>query len=393
MLMKGEPVVGIQPAVMQWARESIGLTVEDVAERIAKRPDDISKWESGADAPTYVQLERLAYEVYKRPIAVFFLPEPPQEHRPQSEFRTLPAFDLNNLASDTFLHIRKAHAYQIALAELFDGKNPAERKIWQVCPLDLFHSPANAAIAIRRELGITVEAQAKWSDDSDALQHWRQLIEHSGVFVFKNSFKQKEISGFCLRDDEFPLIYLNNSTTKTRQIFSLLHELAHLLFNVNGLSKFDQSYVGHLPQHERKIEVFCNAVASEILIPSSDFDKQVANLTGTFNNTADAVFSQLARRYGVSREVVLRRFLDLGRVDQQFYEEKAAEWTGQIKKVKGGGDWYATTGTYISDRMLNEVFGQYFRNKVSTAQAAEYLGVAPKNLSGLEERILKRIAQ
>lgn len=391
--MRGEPVVGIQPAVMQWARESIGLTVEDVAERLAKRPDDISNWESGADAPTYVQLERLAYEVYKRPIAVFFLPEPPQEHRPQSEFRTLPAFDLNNLASDTFLHIRKAHAYQIALAELFDGKNPAERKIWQVCPLDLRHSPANAAVAIRRGLGITVEAQAKWGDDTDALQHWRQAIEQRGVFVFKNSFKQKEISGFCLRDDEFPLVYLNNSTTKTRQIFSLLHELAHLLFNVNGLSKFDQSYVSHLPQHERKIEVFCNAVASEVLIPSSDFDRQVGNLPSNLNDASDAVFSQLARRYGVSREAVLRRFLDLGRVDQQFYEEKAAEWTGQFKKGKGGGDWYATTGTYISDRMLNEVFGRYFRNQVSSAQAAEYLGVAPKNLPGLEERVLKRTAQ
>jgi len=391
--MRGEPVVGIQPAVMQWARESVGLSVEDVAGRLDKRPDDISNWESGADAPTYVQLERLAYEVYKRPIAIFFLPAPPQENRPQSEFRTLPAFDLNNLASDTFLHIRKAHAYQIALRELFDGKNPAERKIWRVCPLDLRHSPANAAVAIRHELGITVEEQAKWGDDSDALQYWRQAIERRGVFVFKNSFKQKEISGFCLRDDEFPLIYLNNSTTKTRQIFSLLHELAHLLFNINGLSKFDQSYVTQLPQHERKIEVFCNAVASEVLMPGPDFNRQVANLPADLSDAPDAVFSKLARRYGVSREAVLRRFLDLGRVGQQFYEQKAAEWTGQIKKAKGGGDWYATTGTYVSDRMLTEVFGRYFRNQVSAAQAAEYLGVAPKNLAGLEERVLKRTAR
>lgn len=375
---------------MRWARESIGMTVEDVAERLARQPADISSWESGADAPTYVQLERLAYEVYKRPIAIFFLPEPPQEHRPQSEFRTLPAFDLNNLASDTFLHIRKAHSYQIALAELFDGKNPADRKIWQVCPLELRHSPVSAAAAIRRELGITVEAQSKWGDEGGALQQWRRAIELRGVFVFKNSFKQKEISGFCLRDAEFPLIYLNNSTTKTRQIFSLLHELAHLLFNINGLSKFDQSYVNLLPQHERKMEVFCNAVASEVLIPSQDFERHASNLPADLTDASDVVFSTLARRYGASREVILRRFLDLGRVEQQFYEEKAAEWTSQLKKGKGGGDWYATTGTYISDRMLKEVFGRYFRNQVSAAQAAEYLGVAPKNLAGLEERVLKR---
>lgn len=391
--MRGEPVVGVQPAVMQWARESIGMTVEDVAEKLKKKPDDVSKWEAGAEAPTYVQLEKLAYEVYKRPIALFFLPEPPKELRPESEFRTLPAFDLKNLASDTFLHIRKAHAYQIALHELFDGKNSAERKIWRTRSLDFSHSPQIAALAIRQELGITVDEQARWGDESNALRNWRQAVEQGGVFVFKNSFKQKEISGFCLRDDEFPLIYLNNSTTKTRQIFSLLHELAHVLFNINGLSKFDHSYVSQLPKHERRIEVFCNAVAAEVLIPTLDFKEQIVGLPQDMGSSADASFATLARRYSVSREAILRRFLDIGRVTQSFYEEKAQEWTNQIKKSKGGGDWYATAGSYISDKMLREVFGRYFRYQVSAAQAAEFLGVPPRNLPGLEERVLKRTAQ
>lgn len=370
------------------------MSVEDVAQRLKKRPDDVNNWESGADAPTYVQLETLAYEIYKRPIALFFLPEPPKEHRPQSEFRTLPDFDLNNLASDTFLHIRKAHAYQIALHELFDGQNPSENKIWQSCPLDLDHSPENAAVAIRQALGITSMLQARWSNDDEALRQWRQVVEQHGVFVFKNSFKQKEISGFCLRDGEFPLIYLNNSTTKTRQIFSLLHELAHLLFNVNGLSKFDKRYIDALPQHERKVEVFCNAVASEVLIPGQDFYQQIQGLPQDIEQSTDAEIAKLARRYSVSREAILRRFLDLGRVRQAYYEQKAEEWTGQIKKSKGGGgSWYATAGSYISDKMLREVFSRFFRNQVSAAQAAEYLGVPPKNLAGLEERVLRRTAQ
>jgi Zn-dependent peptidase ImmA (M78 family) len=391
--MRSEPVAGIQPAVMRWARESIGLTVEDVAQRLDKQPGDIANWEAGADAPTYVQLERLAYEIYKRPLAVFFLPEPPQEQRPQSEFRTLPSFDLNNLASDTFLHIRKAHAYQIALAELFEGKNPVEPKIWQVCRLDLRHSPQDAAVVVRRELGISLEEQASWGDDAEALQQWRRAIEQRGVFVFKSSFKQKEISGFCLRDDEFPLVYLNNSTTKTRQIFSLLHELAHLLFNLNGLTKFDQSYVDQLPSHERRIEIFCNAVAAEVLIPSADFNRLIAHQPYDVRELSDAFFSTLARRYSVSREAILRRFLDLGRVDQAFYTAKAEEWTAQIRKSKSGGDYYATAGSYISDKMLREVFARYFRNQVSAEHAADLLGIPPKNLTGLEERILKRVAR
>lgn len=358
--MRGEPVVGIQPAVMRWARESIGMDVADVAEKLNKRPDDVMNWETGTDAPTYVQLEKLAYEVYKRPIALFFLPEPPKEHRPQSDFRTLPSFDLKNLASDTFLHIRKAHAYQIALHELFDGKNPAERKIWKVCALDLRHSPQNAALAIREELGITLEMQAGWGDEADALRQWRQAIERSGVFVFKNFFKQKEISGFCLRDDEFPLVYINNGTTKTRQIFSLLHELAHLLFDVNGLSKFDRSYVSLLPKHERRIEVFCNALAAEILIPTRDFNQQIVGFPGDMEVSSDVLFAKLARRYSVSREAILRRFLDIGRVGQTFYKEKADEWTNQIKKAEDGA-----TGTQPPEATL--AIGCYERSSAATS--------------------------
>ena len=378
---------------MQWARESIGMSVEDVAGKLNKKPKDVSNWESGADAPTYVQLEKLAYEIYKRPIALFFLPEPPQECRPQSEFRTLPEFDLGNLASDTLLHIRKAHAYQIALKELFDGKNPAEQYIWRVCPLTRRHTPANAAAAIRRALGITLDLQRTWANDDEALRQWRQAIERGGVFVFKNSFKQQEISGFCLRDEEFPVIYLNNSTTKTRQIFSLLHELAHLLFNINGLSKFDHSYIEDLPQNERRVEIFCNAVAAETLIPSTDFSQQISSLPQDIESASDAIFATLARRYSVSREAILRRFLDLGRVGQHFYEKKSAEWNNQRVKGETSGNWYATAGSYISDKMLKEVFGRYFRNLVTADQAADYLGVAPKNLPGLEERVLKRTTQ
>jgi len=369
------------------------MSVEDVAGRLNKSPEDVSNWESGADAPTYVQLEKLAYEVYKRPLALFFLPEPPKENRPQHEFRTLPAFDLNNLASDTFLHIRKAHAYQIALKELFDDKNPAEKQIWEVCPLTLRNSPANAAASIRQALGITLERQAAWPNDDEALRQWRQAIERAGIFVFKSSFKQQEISGFCLRDDELPIIYLNNSTTKTRQIFSLLHELAHLLFNINGLSKFDRGYVEHLPLHERRIEVFCNAIAAETLIPSSDFNQQIAELPQDMEAAQEAAIAKLAKRYSVSREAILRRFLDLGRVGKRFYEEKTKEWNSQQDKTEGGGSWYATAGSYISDKMLREVFGRYFRNQVTADQAADYLGVAPKNLLGLEELVIKRLAQ
>ena len=390
--MKVEAVSGIQPAVLRWARESIGMSVEDVALKLKRPPDDIRAWESaGGGAPTYVQLETLAYKVFKRPLAVFFLPEPPHEVPPKQEFRTLPDAELQALHSDTHMQVRRAHAFQLTLREIFDGSNPTERQRLLQARLDVAGSVVHQAKTVREILGVLLHDQITWRSDEVALKSWRESVEGLGVFVFKAPFKQKDISGFCLPADDFPLIYLNNSTTKTRQTFSLMHELAHLLLNVAGISKFDTGYIRRLPASAQRLEVFCNQIAAEMLMPSDDFAAQAKALPDKVEALPDHVFADLGNRYGVSREAVLRRFLDLGRVGQAIYEAKAKFWAGQ-KKAGSGGDWYASQNTYLSERLAREVVSRHYRNQISVEQASEYLGIKARNFAGLEQRILQRAA-
>ncbi len=390
--MKTEPVDGVQPSVIRWARESMGMSVEDVAHKLKRPLEEVLAWETDDGAsPTYAQLENLAYKVFKRPLAIFFLPAPPSEIPPAREFRTLPDADLQTLHADTYVQVRKAHAYQITLREVFEGANPSVKQIAQGVPLDM-HQPVEAqARAVREALGIALNDQIRWKSDEIALKRWREAVEASGIFVFKAPFKQKDISGFCLLDANFPLIYLNNSTTKTRQIFSLLHELAHLLLNVNGISKFEASYMNRLPAAERRVEQFCNKIAAEMLIPSDDFDQQISRLPHDAESVQDHLYADLANRYGVSREAVLRRLLDLERVSQAFYEHKAKFWANQ-KRSASGGDWYASQNAYLSDRFAQEVIGRHYRNQISVEQASEFLGIKAKNFAGLEQRILQGAA-
>lgn len=387
--MKYEPIASVQPDILRWARETVGLDTAEVAQRLKRPVAEIEAWEKvGATKPTYPQLERLAYEIYKRPLAVFFLPQPPEEKLPQKEFRTLPEADLRSLQRDTYLHIRRAHAYQLALRELFDGQNPAQRQIWKDIALSRSKNVAEQAEAIREYLGVTLETQIGWRTDEQALKAWRKNVEDCGVFVFKAAFKQKEISGFCLIDPTLPLVYLNNGTTKTRQTFSLLHELAHILCSVNGLSKFDPAYIDLLPEQHRHTERFCNAIAAEVLIPEWDFAEQVSRFPADAEGASEAQFSALAARYGVSREAVLRRLLDRGRVGQAFYEQRARFWAGQIKR-KTGGSYYNNQGAYISSRFAGEVVSRHYRNQISLEHAADLLGIRPKSYAGFEQRVLE----
>jgi Zn-dependent peptidase ImmA (M78 family)/DNA-binding transcriptional regulator YiaG len=386
--MKAVNTSGVQPAILRWARQSIGLSTNDVATKMKRPPDEIEEWESGSSAPTYSQLEKLAYEVYKRPLAMFFMPTTPDESQPQQEFRSLPDSELLSLQPDTRLRIRYAHAYQYALKELFGGRNPSDNHIWKRIHLSPDRSAVEQGAVIRDALGISLGEQVTWTDNDRALKEWRSAIEASGVFVFKWTFKQKDISGLSLLDSEFPIIYVNNSNAKSRQSFSLFHELAHILLNLNGICKDDIHQVNDFPGGVREIEQFCNRIAAEVLVPISDFVEQTKRFPTNADQVDDQTLADLAARYSVSREVILRRLLDQGRLTAQSYNRRVQGWMSQLASGSGG-NYYATINAYLSQRFAQEVVRQHSRNQLTVEQAAELLGIKARSYATLEQHIVR----
>jgi Zn-dependent peptidase ImmA (M78 family)/transcriptional regulator with XRE-family HTH domain len=382
-----KPVAAVNHKILTWARERSGQTIDQVAAKLHKDPAVIAAWEAGTDAPSYPQLETLAYKIYKRPLAVFFFPAPPPEEDPKTSFRTLPDFEIEDLHPDTRLKIRQARAFQVSLSELNDGKNPAEQKIFIDLHVRNGAAAGEVAAKARSYLGIDAKVQRSWNGNDQALKAWRRAVEDKGVYVFKNSFKQKDVSGFCLYDTEFPIIYVNNSTAQTRQIFTILHELGHILTATGGVTKRDDSYIAKLTGPDRQIEIFCNRFAAEALLPLGEFK----NALGP-NPASDESIAQIANGYRVSRHVVLLRLLGLDLVSQGFYEQKVAEWKADYdakKPEKGGGSYYNTQGAYFGEKFLNLAFGKYYDGKISIEQLADYLNVKESSVPGIEQLVLQ----
>ncbi len=385
------PTVGINPRVLVWARETSGHSVEDVASAMKRPVEIVQAWEAGDDAPTYPQLERLAYTVLKRPLAVFFFPAPPEEPTVEGSFRTLPEFEIERLSSDTRLKIRDAHAMQLSLFELCDGVNPSPRKIFCEISIDVSTEISSAASAVREYLGVTTDLQVgEWISNEDALKGWRSAIEESGIFVFKNSFKQQDISGFCLHDDEFPLIYVNNSTAKSRQIFTLAHELSHLLLKTSSITIENDRLINSLEGANRDIEIYCNKFAAELVIPMTDFLSVLGDLPKN-EETAETI----AGEFNVSREVVFRRFLDLGHISREQYQQQVSRWNREFLSSapsSSGGNYYNTQASYLGDRYLGLAFGSYYDGKISKQQLAQHLKIAVRNLVGMEQTLLRNLS-
>jgi Zn-dependent peptidase ImmA (M78 family) len=369
----------ITPAVIRWARERAGFSIEEMR----KTFKNIEKWEAGSAFPSYAQLEGMA-DKFKIPVAVFFFPTPPRLPPISETFRTLPELEFEQLPPRIRLLLRKAKSFQLNLIELTGGTNPAPRHITHDITFEEDISVAAAAQNVRQYLGVSIKEQSEWSDDDVALDQWRRTLQEAGVSIFKDAFKVSDYSGFCLYDDEFPIIYVNNSTTKTRQIFTLFHELAHILFHTSGIDMLTDDFIQHLPEDAKKIEIICNSFAAEFLVPESVFEAAFAGRPPT-EGTAEL----LAKFFHVSREFIFRRFRNRNLISQAEYESARDRWAEQQRTGEGGGNYYYTKIAYLGSDYVKLALSQYYQNRISDTQLAEYLDIKPRNLSTFEEYALR----
>ena len=369
----------VNPTLVEWARKRAGFTIQEAAQKFSH----IEAWEAGEDFPTYPQLERLAEE-FKVPIAVFFFPEPPQSPPIRESFRTLPDTEFDQIPRRVGFLLRKAKALQMNLAELSQGRNPADRLITRDLAFEDDVSVETMATRVRGYLGVALTDQYAWADDATALKAWRQSLLDTGVFVFKDQFRVDEYSGFSLYDDVFPIVYVNNSSTKTRQIFTLFHELAHLLFHTSGIDTLEDRYIPTLPGRQRRIEILCNRFATQFLVPETAFAQTVAG-----RDHSERTAELIAARFHVSREVIYRKFLDRRWIDQAEYTRAVRQWASQRQAGGGSGDFYWSTISYLGRDYISLAFNQYYENRIDAEQLGQYLNTKPKNISTLEQYFLR----
>lgn len=359
--------VKINNEVLIWAREELNISQEEAARRIGKGIEDIKKWEKGEDFPTYAQLESLAYNVYKRPMAVFFFPENPQLPKQERKFRTLDNEVFSEIPTKILELINKARTMQINLEEL---ESEAKLRITQ---LKLNPDGNNLCDELRSFLGINLEMQKKAKNMSDAFEMWRTAFYECGIYVFKDAFKEQAFSGFCLYDEKYPVIYINNSMSYSRQIFTLFHELYHILLETSGIDKTVDDYISRLEDNNKKIEIACNAFAGKFLVPNEDITIKIKD-----KELNDKNIEMLANEYSVSRDVILRKLLDLGIITKTLYELKHKEYSNEIFRNpnnNGGGNYYNSKKSYLGENYITDVCKNYYNGKIDIYETANYLNV------------------
>lgn len=387
----GKEIIRIEPSILIWARTSLGLTVQDVASKLDKDRKTVEQWEFGKTLPTLAQLEKLAYAIYKRPLAVFFLAKPPQETTAKQDFRTLPEKEITHLSPELRLFFRKAKHHQLVLKQINDGNNPLSKPIHKEFQLRTTNNPTNTANKLRGYLGITKKLQQGFKNSEDAFKHYRDIVEKGGIYLFQ--YPLHDVRGFSLMDKEFPVIVLNSGDRSNGKIFTLFHELCHILFNTGGI--FKDFYAEELKKNPNQIEIFCNQFASDLLLPNHELLIESTVIENTSNKQwTDETLQEIAGTYKVSKEVVLRKLLDSGKTTQAFYNKTRRRWNEKYQRDKeenkrkpGGGNYHAANLSHLGENYVTQILTNLHNGKLTSMQVADFLNIKINKIKDYEKLV------
>ncbi|MBI5416428.1 ImmA/IrrE family metallo-endopeptidase, partial [Candidatus Poribacteria bacterium] len=363
------------------------------AKKIGRSEEEIQGWEDGTQQPTLAQARKTA-EVYKRSLAVFYLPEPPQGIQTLRDFRHL--HKSSEYSPELVFLIQLVEYRQNWLRERLEAEGV--NKIEFIGSASLNTPVVKLAEKIRKYLKITSEQQMNLKTRREALNFWINKSEEVGINVCREgSIECNEVRGFAITDSYAPFIFINSNDALASQLFSLVHELVHLWINSSGISNLKGLGKTGSTEEER-IEIFCNQVASFVLMEENIFN--ILWSQPYQNDKLEDRIYKISDKLKVSEEAVARRLLDREIITthqysilrESFIERwkrlKLEEYQKERQKKKKGGPSPNLLKVLSNGKIFTRaVLISYFNGTLSGTDASNYLNAKINNFGKLSKYV------
>ena len=368
--MKDDIHIQVNNKVLIWARESLAITRNQASEKTGISTKRIAQLEDEGKQPTVEELKEFS-KVYKRTIATLLLTKPPKEKPLPADRRTVDSIELDHFHEKTIMAVRKARALATSFIELRLEMNIVVSK------LNFFASigecPQIVANKLRKLLNI--DEIREIANINHALDAYIEKVESLGIVVFQLNLMKDNLRGFSITDEAIPIIGIKRGgESPTAKIFSLFHELGHILLNEGGLCDLTEIT-------NSEIEKWCNAFAAEVLIPTNDLLKMQIVIEKI--QREERIWSKkdlilIGNYFHVGPLAILRSLLENRLTTPAYYNEKHQSWNkpqfGRAKNPEGRNIPKETIKekgrTYI---LL--AFSAFDQNRIDLKDLSDFLGV------------------
>ncbi|HYX08543.1 MAG TPA: XRE family transcriptional regulator [Bacteroidales bacterium] len=383
----------ITAKVFKWARESAKMTEEIAASKVAVSVERLNEWETGQSFPTIRQAQNLA-KAYKRPFALFFLPDIPNDFQPLQDFRKPGSKELST--SSIFI-IREIQQKQAWISDVNEEN---------IVPFVGRFSIKDNVIKVAQDILATLNINPLNYRTNNPILEWIDKAESNGIFISRTSFihsrlklDSNEIQGFAIADRFAPFVFINSDDWNAPQLFTLVHELAHIWIAETGISNDLEPSINKGGNYN-PIELFCNEVAANALMPE-EFIKSLHKKA--FDN-AEEVFKN-AKTIGVSSFALIVRALNLNIISlnsykklkveadfeyNEFLKREAEKKARQKEKEKTGGPNYFLLQLNRNSRLFTQTVLDAFRGGyIEPTQASNLLNVKVNKFPKLEAQMYR----
>jgi Zn-dependent peptidase ImmA (M78 family)/DNA-binding XRE family transcriptional regulator len=364
----------INPDILIWARRRSQLSQSVLAKKLSTSAETLNKWEMGQKAPTIRQAQAIAAKTHI-PLGYLYLNEPPIERLDLPDLRTVNGIQPNSPSSE-LLELAALMRERVSwYAEyLRDQGLTSNNCVGRRSSTEDVNQIVND---IRRILAIS---EGDYSADQDKyLRLLIKKIEQAGILVMKQAtirnhrhLSVSEFRGFAISDPVAPLIFINFADVSCARLFTLIHELAHIWLGQSGISD------AH-PDTDKAIEIKCNAIAAQFLVPEDQFLSSWQNERSWMENIL-----QLRRQFRTSRWVIARRAESLGKITlpqyREYTAELRAEYVERDKNRKDGGDFYITKKSQISKPFSKAIVSEALSGKLLLREAGQLLDMRPPHV-------------
>jgi Zn-dependent peptidase ImmA (M78 family)/DNA-binding XRE family transcriptional regulator len=300
--------------VLRWARERRGLSYSDLAHSSHEPADDLRQWEEGDAYPPFRTAQKLA-RFLRIPFGYLFLSKAPSDSFPVPDFRTVkgksPAAASPDLI-DVLNHVSLKQEWYREYSE-----QNSIREFILSSKFKMSSGVQRVADDIRKQLSIDSEMRGSCRDWRAYLSRLSQNAQDLGILVMRSGIVGSdttrpldvdEFRGFALTDPVAPVVFVNARDAIAAQIFTLIHELAHIWITQSGISNPDP--VEFTAVHH--FEEFCNSVAANVLVPEQDFNVAWSSIAD-----AESFPNRLARMFWVSPLVIIRRAYEFDQIGRE----------------------------------------------------------------------------
>jgi Zn-dependent peptidase ImmA (M78 family)/transcriptional regulator with XRE-family HTH domain len=380
MVQSKHKMPAVNTKILIWARETSGLSVEEVTTKLGwKSSKKILEIESGQLIPSRGNLVKFA-EIYRKPLLLFYLSEPPRSVQPAKDFRMLSDANVKSeRILETLVNDVKARQEMLASAlEEADDAVPLEF----VGSIRTAQKPVEIALLMAKKLGFSGADYVKAKSVEEAFRQLRLAVELSGVFVvLANNLGSHHTDldvtvfrGFALVDAIAPIIVINPKDSKSAWAFTLIHELTHIWIGQSALS----SYRG-----KAAVEKFCDEVAANFLLNIDHLKRVELDRSEGIKSLSQTV-SLVANEWNLSRKMIAFNLLDLGRISGPEYAGIVAVFDRQrvnqaveIVDESSGPSYYVVRRHRLGKRLVSVVERLVSGGILSTTKAGKILGVKP----------------